>query len=82
MKTSGKGGLTIRGSKTTKKKESRCLHNGGLYTLFPLSLSFSSGGKTVSEKEYTRRAIFINDFAECTASLKIRLSCFFPNFLN
>lgn len=35
MKTSGKGGLTIRGLKTTKKKKVTLSHNGGLDPLSP-----------------------------------------------
>jgi len=36
MKTSGKGRLTIRGSKMTKKKRDALPHNGGLYTRLSL----------------------------------------------
>lgn len=49
MKTSGKGGLTIRGSKTTKKKKGALPHNGGLYTR-----AFSLSEEKPCQDRYTR----------------------------
>jgi len=54
MKTSDKGGLTIRGSKTTKKKKDALPHNGGLYTRPSLSLGEE---EKPCQRRYTREEL-------------------------